>query len=236
MEGRNLAYEVYDLLMTMDLSERIANSDLAGFSVLLHTTRTFDEAYLPQLLVPLGQPHILSTAIKKSSIKGIGLLIYQVAQIDKRYLQDIQRNLEISHVVDELAMAPIGDIGHFLWNVFEYIDPNLAQECCRVVDDQQRSRQLRKAPLEDLCLFLWNLIQISDFPLIKTLDNPIVEERLVDAWSSDIGLGAQLLGILAIGRPKVTRNVLLPPIEIKGQKELLLTGLQEWLERSIHTL
>jgi hypothetical protein len=94
MEGSILAYEVLDLLKSMDLSERIASTDLDSFTQLLYTIKAIDEDYLPALLTSLGQPEIMRAVLEKSSLHGIQMHIHNITDIDTRYLQDIRQGLQ----------------------------------------------------------------------------------------------------------------------------------------------
>jgi len=227
--GGRLAREALDLLVNADLSERIASTDLEQFAVLLYNANAVDSKYPPQLLVPLGQPEILRAAIENSGIRGIELLIYNVAHMDERYLQDIQQTLRTVDLTEKLAIADVGDLDYFLWNVFAYVDKDLSREYCRITDRQRRSERLREAPLDALCRFSWNLTHISDLPKLQTMDDLALKERLISAWESEIGLGAELLGIIATTQPDICEEIQLQPINVQIQGE----NLADWLTQAI---
>ena len=221
--GKVLAYNVLELLVKIDLSERIAKTDLKQFALLLHNARPVDKVYPSRLLAPLRQPEIVQAAIKSSSVGGIQMLIYNVATMDRgrEYVQPIREGLQASNLTNKLEKAHVRDIGLFLWNVYAYIDQSLAQQYCQLVDMQQRSLQLAEAMLYDLGLFLWNITSISNLPNLRTFDDPIIEERMLAAWEAEIVLGAVLLGILSIARPTTPIHKSLPPIQAQLQKEHL---------------
>ena len=225
-EGTNLAREILDLLVTVDMTGRIASTDLEPFALLLYSAKSIDEGYPSKLLEPLwGRPEILHQALEQSGIHGIALFIPYLASADRSFLQDLQQALRTASLTDKLAIADVKDIGYFLWNVCAYIEPGMAQQYCRLVDAQQRPVQLGKAPLETLCSFLWNLFHLSNLPQLQTASEPTVKERLLAAWKSEIGLGAELLGILATSRPEIAQEVPLPPIETQEQREQLVAWL-----------
>jgi hypothetical protein len=211
--GREYARKVLDLLISVDLSERVASDNLRKFALLLHHATSVDRVYAVRLLTLLRRSDILQAAIEKSDLGGIQMLIYNVAAIDKDYLQFIQQELEISDLTDKLATAQVRDLSLFLWNVYVYIDRELSQGYCKIVDMQQRSYQLQDAHLEDLCLFLWSIISISNFLKLRTFNDTIIEERLVVARRLEPGLAAALLGIVALAQPTASKYALLQPIE-----------------------
>jgi len=218
--GEHIAREALDILVVTDLSEPIASTDLELFAVLLYTANAVDGKYPSRLLLPLGQPEIVRAAIENSGIRGIELLILNVANMDEHYLQDIRQALEVLDLTDQLAIADVEDLGHFLWNVFAHIDEGLSREYCYIIDKQQRSERLQDAPLKALCRFLWNLIQISDLSELKTLHDPMLKERLVSSWESEIGRGAQLLGIVATTQPYGREEIQLQPIDAQAEERL----------------
>ena len=222
-EGTALASDVLRLLEAKNLSRKISNTDLEPVAILLYVALTIDKSLARQLLKSLSQPDILHAALEKSRLRGIQLLIRNIADIDTQYLQIVQWGLENSNLVDKLAVADVEDIGHFLWNIYTFIDNDLAQAYCKLVDAQDRSNLLNSISLESLCRFLWNLTHISNLPKLQTLDNPAVVKSLQAAWEESIGLGMNLLGILAITSPNIARDLQLPSIET--QKEQLGTWL-----------
>jgi hypothetical protein len=228
--GHRLACEVLDLLVTVDLSEQIASTDLEQFAVLLHTTNAVSEEYSSQLLDPLRQYEILVEALEKSGVRGIQLLIHNVAGMDEQYLPHIQQALQASDLTDKFPAANVAELGYLLWNVFVHVDQSLSREYCEIIDKQRRSQQLSEASLDDLCRFLWNLTHISNLSRLQTLDDPIIKERLIAAWDSDVGRGAELLGIVSMTWPRVCECVPLPPIKTQAQKEHLASWLVDTVE------
>jgi len=176
------------------------------------------------------QHEVLIAVLERSEVHGIQLLIYDVVNIDERYLPHIRQALYASDLTGKLAAADVRDLGYLLWNVFAHVDQSLAREYCKTVDKQQRSRQLSEASLDDLCRFLWNLTHISDLPRLQTLEDSIIEQRLADAWGSEIGPTLNLFGIVATTRPGICEDVSLPPIETQAQKECLAGWLAHALE------
>jgi len=168
---------------------------------------------------------LLQAALKKSDVGGLQMLIRTIANIDKSFLPLIKQWLQSTNVTDKLAQAHVKDLRHFLWNVYAYVDQDLSQAYCRIVDAQQRSSQLAKAELADLCLFLWNLISISDLPCSHTFNDTTIETRLATAWKTETGLAAALSSVISIAQPGIQKP--LPPIQSKAQKQCLAHWLNE---------
>lgn len=227
-EGTELAYEVLDLLIKIDLSERIASGDLMGLSLLLYTVKEIGETYLSQFVFLIDQYSIINEALSNSTIHGIQSLIYNISNLDKQYLQVLQQGLQNIDLTDKLQHADLRDIANFLWNIYVHIDSALGQKYCKLVDAQQRSDQLSKVSLDDLCRFLWNLANISNLGHLQTFNDPVIEERLRAAWVSEIGLGAELLGIIAIAG-SLSKDIPFSLIETQKHKE----NLVHWLEQNI---
>ncbi len=159
-QGKMLARKVLDDLLTVELEERIAHSDLRQFALLLYNASTVDQVYPPQLLLKVNRLEIIQSALKHSGLHGIQRFIHNVANVHKDYLPTIQQGLTSSDLTNTLAEADIRDIAHFLWNVYAYIDQEIAQAYCVLVDGQTRLAQLEQASLDDLWLFLWNITSI----------------------------------------------------------------------------
>jgi hypothetical protein len=76
---------------------------------------------------------------------------------------------------------------------------------------------------------LWNLTHISDLTRLQTLDDPALREQLVSAWGSEIGLGANLLGIIATTQPDICEEIQLQPIDVQTQRE----NLTDWFTQVV---
>ena len=104
-QGIVLARNALDLLVTVDLSKQIAESDLLAFAHLLHNARAIDATYALRLLVPLEQAKIVQAAIERSEVSSIQRFIHNVAEIDKKYLRYIEEGLQASNRADKLEKA-----------------------------------------------------------------------------------------------------------------------------------
>ena len=104
-QGIVLACNALDLLVTVDLSKQIAESDLLAFAHLLHNARAIDTRYALRLLVPLEQAKIVQAAIERSEVSSIQRFIHNVAEIDKKYLRYIEEGLQASNRADKLEKA-----------------------------------------------------------------------------------------------------------------------------------
>ncbi len=226
--GAGLAQRALSLLATTQLSARVAEADLEQYALLLHNAHVIDRNYPLQLLAPLSDGEILHPLLARSDIHGIQMLIHNVALRDanaeSESLQALRQGLQAVSLSNALEQATLKDIGRFLWNVHTSIDSSLAQEYCRMVDGQQRPAQLESAPLDELSLFLWNLVSLSTTSNLSTFDEPVLQQRLVQAWRTDIGPAATLLGTLAVARPTADFSEALS--SMRGRQEQLATYLQ----------
>lgn len=243
--GDELASRVLDLLIQVDLSERIAGKDLLPFALLLHTITSVYTGQMGHWLAPLGQPEVVLTAIEASSPGSIQALIHNVARIDntveKRYLKAIGEGLQTSsRPIERCATADLSAIAALLWNIYVSVDSGLAQEYCMFVDGQQREQQLATAPLEELCAFLWKLTAIINPLRLSIMDEPVIGERLIKAWNKETGQGAQLFGILMVAQRNVQDSqlqALLPTELTHSQKEHVVWWLMEAIKRKdVYTL
>ena len=235
--GEILAQNALALLATTELTDRVG--DVEQYALLLHNAYDINESDAAQLLAPLYKLETLQAALARSSIHGIQMLIHNIALHDTtgdgNALQTVHQGLRLTSLSEALEQAELKDLGRFLWNVYVHIDPSLAQEYCQLVDEQPRSSALESADLDDLCLFLWNLASISSLPTLSTFDDPILKQRLAQAWRTDIGLGATLLGTIAVARSTTDLYEVLS--SMRGRQEQLATYLKMCLvEQSPYTL
>ncbi|MBA2676811.1 MAG: hypothetical protein H0U76_00190 [Ktedonobacteraceae bacterium] len=224
----NLAQEALALLATTQLSTRVADAGLEQYALLLHNAHAIDRNYSVQLLSPLHDTEILHPLLARSDIHGIQMLIHNVALCDANsdggFLPSLRQGLQAVSLSSALERAALKDIGRFLWNVYEHLDPSLAQEYCHLVDSQQRPAQLESAPLNELNHFLWNLLSLSSAPTLSTFSEPLLKQRLAQAWKTDIGPAATLLGTLASAR--FTPDLHEALSSMRGRQEQLATYLR----------
>jgi energy-coupling factor transporter ATP-binding protein EcfA2 len=202
----HIARNALDLLITCDLSERIASVNLQQLALLIQNAASVDRAYALQLLPPLAHVEVVQAAIVHSDIEGIQKLLYHVAKLDddRQYTSSLHQALQNSDLTDKFEQASLKELARLLWNVYNYIDRSLAQIYYQQLDAQTRSEQLRKADLDDLGLFLWNLTSISGAPGIHTLDDPVIKERFTLAWQAGNAQALVLLGIVTLTRPAIS--------------------------------
>ncbi|MBV9705853.1 MAG: TIR domain-containing protein [Chloroflexi bacterium] len=202
----HIARDALDLLITCDLSERIASANLQQLALLIQNAASVDRAYALHLLPPLAHAEIVQAAIVHSDIEGIQKLLYHLAKLDddRQYASSLHQALQNSDLTDKFEQASLKDLARLLWNVYTYIERSLAQTYYQQLDGQTRSEQLRKADLDDLSLFLWNLTSISSAPSIHTLDNPVIKERFTLAWQAENTQALVLLGIVTLTRPAIS--------------------------------
>ena len=96
------------------------------------------------------------------------------------------------------------------------------------MDVQARKKQLREATLEELSRFLWNLVHISGTD-VRTLDEPLILERLHGEWSMGFSQCVCILGIIATARPNAISSLNLPAVnfaQVSGK-------LTEWLVQAV---
>jgi TIR domain len=144
--GDDLVYEVVDMLVRVDISERVASSDLNQFALLLYNGRLVHHSYLYRLMGPLKQSDIMHAALVKSELTSIQLLIHNVASIDgtpeKLYVQTLHRALHEIDLKDRIITADPSHIAMFLWNVYHHIDRELALKYCLLIDRPDWLEQL----------------------------------------------------------------------------------------------
>ncbi len=213
-KGQRLAHNALDLLIKTDIVGRIASSNLLHFALLLHHARSIDATSLPSLLAPLRQPAVLQKAFAISDVQGTQLFIFNVANIDAEYVDLLQQGLQNSNGAEKLEDAPIKDIGLLLWNIYRYIDKNMAQQYSLYVDARLRTPRLREALPEDLCFFLWNLTSILSYQQLQTFHHPEIVEILQTGWSSEIGWSMVLLGIATLAEASAMNGVYLQSISV----------------------
>jgi hypothetical protein len=220
--GRALAANVLDKLAGVDLSERIASNDLQQLAHLLHNAQTVDVSYVARLIPALARPEIVQAAFEKSPIGSIQLFInnlYAVTGSDSEYTQSIRQAFQNTDLRAKFEKATLREIGYFLWNLYEHIDYSLAKKYCKIVDGQLKSHRLEQALLGDLCFFLWNIISINTSPGLQVFDDQATENRLVEAWTKEFGLGSALLGIISFVRPTIATDISLPPISSQAHND-----------------
>ncbi len=252
-EGQRLAHNALNLLVTTDLTERIVSTNLLHFALLLHHARSIAATYLPWLLAPLHQPTVLQNALAISDIQGIQLLIFNIATIDAEYLSLLQQALQTSIIVEKLENASVKDIGLFLWNIYKYIDKDMAQQYCLQVDMRLRTPQLQEASPEDLCFFLWNLTSIISSQEIQLFYHSVISGLLREGWVNEIGWSMVLVGIATLAQVSAFDGAFLQSIHLNGNAltqwfmmkrggrnpyflALALKGLQHYNERTAQTM
>jgi len=146
--GDDLVYDAVSLLVNVDIVERVAQSDLKQFALLLYNGRLVHKSYLLRLMEPLERADSMRAALEKSDLASIQLLIHNVAGIDstpeKRYLQAIHRVLRGMDLKNSIATADAPHIAMFLWNVHSYIDRELALKYCLLVERPDWMGQLER--------------------------------------------------------------------------------------------
>lgn len=205
-DGKAIASNVIELLLTTDIMTRVAHADLRQYALLLHHTRAIDSAYLPRLLAPLRQRDVLQSTLSVSDIHGIQLLIFNIAAIDEGYLPYIQQALVDLNISEKLEHASLRDVGLFLWNTYRYLDTTLAQTYCDYLDGQPRMQDLTDALPEDLCFFLWNLTSISSTESLRMFDVPAIQQRPRESWSEEIAWSLVLTGIVSTTSASYSRK------------------------------
>jgi hypothetical protein len=193
--GKAISSNALDLFLNTDITTRVAFTELRQYALLLHHTRAIERTYLPRLLAPLRQDGVLQTALALSDIHGIQLLIFNIASIDKDYLLYLQQALIASNITEKLEQASLRDIGLFLWNTYQHLDNELAQTYCDYLDKQPRTQVYSDISPEDLCFFLWNLTSISNAETLRTFNEPVIQQRLLEGWTEEMSWSLVLRGV-----------------------------------------
>lgn len=228
-EGERLTAQALKLLWKTDLVDRLALTDAEPLALLLLNAHPVDPTYSERILDTLTSNRGVDGVLKRSSIRAIQLLLHNVSELAPAFLPKIGQSLRTVDLSDQIAVANVKDLGHFLWNV-RGCDVELAQNYCQIVDAQLRSEQIASADPVELAGFLWNLVHISDLEVLQTLSKPALQERLHNEWKLHPGPCAQILGILVMVRPDATRDFTLPTLSLDQMSEMLA----EWLIRLVN--
>ena len=252
-EGPRLAHDALALLVTTNLTKRIVSTNLLHFALLLHHARSIDTNLVFSLLAPLRQPAVLQSALTTSDIHGIQLLIFNISTIDTEYLYLIHQGLQNSNIAERLESASIKDVGRFLWNVYSYIDKDMAQQYCTHIDTRLQTQQLQGASPEDLCFFLWNLTSIISSQEIRIFHHSVILRVLREGWVNEIGWSMVLAGIATTAHVTALDGTFLQSIRLhenaltqwfamkNGGRNpyflaLALKGLRHYNERTAQTI
>ena len=222
----------YALFREQFLAEKLATEPLDEIGKFIHRigqVQCTEGDLACEALDLLVDTDLAKRVTDADDLAGIGRLINAVVEVGEQYSKGIRQALHTANLTNKLAAIDADSLAHFLWQVFEHIDEKLAYKYCGLVDVPQSPEQLGEAPLDALCHLLWNLVQISDPHKPQILRSPIVRERLVAAWDSNIGLGANLLGIVSAAQPEICEDLQLPPVETQVQRE----RLADWLIQSV---
>jgi hypothetical protein len=197
--GPQLVHHVLALFVATDITDHLAQADLAQYVKLLRHTRSLDTASISQLLAPLYHSDILRANLASSSLHTMQLLIHNVASLDTNYLSPIQQALPAINIAEKFAAASLRDIGHFLWNVYKFMDRATACKYSIYADQHLPIQRMVEAPPEDVCFLLWNIASISEATSLRLLDEPVIH-RLLQNWPEEAGWSAVLAGIAAIAQ------------------------------------
>jgi len=230
-EGNRLGADVLELLLATDLTVRVAEQDVAAFALLLVNAGGLDPRYVERLLTAVAPSKALEEALTHSGIRGIGLLLDSLSETAPTYLPRIGQSLTTADLRARMAEAEAVDLGHFLWNVYAHLGPELARTYCRTADAVYGPDQLAKSDLDGLGLFLWNLVTISDLDGFRTLSQPGLHQRLMEDFEFQPGPCCRLLGIIAVGLPRVAGDLELGSLDFEGGQEKLANWLVELVER-----
>lgn len=226
--GKELAQDALNILITVDLVERIVQSDGEHFAQIVLYANTIDAASALHLFSRLQKPEVLQTLLERSSLRSLQLLLRCAALVSRRYLPPLQHWLQETDIQNRLDVARADDLKHFLWNVYLYIDNEQARAYCAMVNDIVRTRHqaAREALTLDDLLLLWNMTAISNTDALALLEEPLQSQLLAKTWNAQIGLGTLYLGIIGSVQPETSIHTTLG-LSLRGQEETLVSWLQE---------
>lgn len=228
-EGKRLAAAALQLLLTTDLTVRVAETDVEPLAALLFNAHSVDSGYSQRILAALAPSAAVEKALQHSGIRGIQLLLRNLSEMDPAFVPTIGESLRTVDLTDRMAEAEIRDLGHFLWNVWTSVGTELAQEYCRTVDARLRPQQIANADLVELGNLLWNLVHLSDAEDLRILAESVLLERLQDEWGNRPGPCARILGIILVVRPSTAKELRLPSFDFERMSEMLRQWLTELL-------
>jgi hypothetical protein len=188
-----------------------------------------DPNYPNRILSALAPSNAVKNSLQHSGIRGIQLLLRNLSEMAPEFLPRITKSLQTLDLSDMIMEAMIIDLGYFLWNIRAYVGVELAQIYCRIVDSKLRSEQIADANLTDLGSFLWNLVHISDMEELRTLNMPVLKERLLKEWETNPGQCISILGIIVVTCPEATTYLNISALDINRMSGRLTVWLTEQL-------
>lgn len=199
--GHDLAIHAIEILLQVNLRDRIAQTDLIRFALLCSAVTSVEPDYKERLLQTIS-PEDLRAAFKHSGISGIQSIAYFLRDSGSALLQTLKESLQRADLTQQIEQATIEDLAYLLWNIRAAFGAELAQEYCRLVDDKLTPDRLATVSLEQLARFLWNLAHISERQDLRILEHRVIKERLGKEAEMDIGACVEILGVLSLVRPE----------------------------------
>lgn len=228
-QGQRLAVQALELLLKTDLAHRVAESEIEDFSLLLFNTYSVNPNYPNRILSALAPSNAVEKSLQHSGIRGIQLLLSNLSKMAPEFLPRITKSLQTLDLSDKIMESEIIDLGYFLWNIRAYVGVELAQNYCRIVDSKLRSEQIADANLTDLGSFLWNLVHISDMDELRTLNMPVLKERLLKEWETNPGQCISIFGIIVVTCPESSTYLNISALDIDRMSGRLTVWLTEQL-------
>lgn len=225
--GPTVAREALSILLTLNLARKLLDSDMEAFAVLLYEASTISAGDASQLLQPFHNHEAMSKALEQSNIHTIQLLLRNIAHVKPALLPLLLQVLQGISLKEKLAHASLLDSGYLLWNVHEYLDAQLAQYYCQMLDEQLDTQQLQEAPLEDLGRLLLNMYIVGSLSTLHIFAKPVIGDRLAQAWESEPAFSTVLLGLVSLVLPE--HHYVLPILSTKAQQRL-----EQWLRSFAH--
>ncbi len=158
----------------------LEREDLLALALLLNHARQIDRDSAKKLAAVLEDAARTRMSLSRSSLNGIQLLIYNLAQL--RDVKEKPTHLERCFArevagVDlsqAIAAATLPVLDHFVWNMYEFVDRDLARAFCSPLLNRLM-RDVKTLSLEDVGRATWTLAKV---------------------WENDAALVSQLLGML----------------------------------------
>jgi hypothetical protein len=228
-QGKQLAVQAMELMLKIDLTDRVIESDVEEFSILLFTVYKVDPIYPDRILSALTPSSAVEKALRHSGIRGIQLLVRNLSEMAPEYLPRIIQSLQTLDLSDRIKETEIKDLGYFLWNIQAYIGEELAQGYCRIIDANIQPKQIANCNLTELGSFLWNLVHISDMEEMRILNMSVLKERLGKEWKNNPGQCMSIFGILVTASHEAATNLNLSEFDIESMSDRLTMWLTEHL-------
>lgn len=236
-DGEKLAKEAVDILLGVDITSRIVESDMTLTSGLLHGLHAVSSEYPQQILKSVSTAKAIKTRFLKATLKEKAHFLCCLANVGaENFRDDIRAWLRDSNLTEQVHGADIAALAHFLWTTYEYLGLEAAHHYCQVLDTSVTSEQIAGGNYSDLANLLWNILQLGCTPDPQVLECPVLHNRLRSMWETDPGSSAQIVGVLATASMRGLPDLLPGSIDRITATETIATWLCQHAENHVYPI